>query len=100
MKSHILEWISFVGAILFILAVCVFAIFELLSAISEHEESKSAPVSEYCNMVEIASDGSERIYVDQNTGVMYYRICQSSNNSGITVIYNTDGTPKIYEKEN
>ena len=55
-----------------------------------------ASVSEYCDLVKIESGVSETIYYDRNTKVMY---CLINEYSGITPIYNADGTLKLY-KEN
>jgi hypothetical protein len=45
--------------------------------------------SEYIQLEQV----TYRIMVDKNTGVLYYRY-----NSGITPIYNADGTLKLYEE--
>lgn len=57
-----------------------------------------ASVSEYCDLVKIESGVSETIYYDKNTKIMYCLI-NTDEYSGITPIYNADGTLKVY-KEN
>ena len=45
----------------------------------------------------------ERIMYDPETSVMYVAICEYSNFSidiGFSVMYNADGTPKLYNPEN
>ena len=38
------------------------------------------------------------IFVDKETGVCYFSYSRSQWNSGITVMLNADGTPKIWEE--
>lgn len=57
---------------------------------------------DYINLVEVAENGDVTILVDKNTRVLYYRNryqIADGRRSEITVIYNADGTPKLYEGE-
>lgn len=56
-------------------------------------------IEDYCNMRLVCRKGDSRIYVDKNTGVLYY-VKLNGYRYGITPIYNADGTLKIYEGEN
>lgn len=53
-------------------------------------------VTIYHNGGNIKSRCAQTVVYDQNTGIMYL-ILESGYRLGITPIYNTDGTPKIYE---
>ena len=48
-------------------------------------------VSSFCDMVVVAKDGDARIWVDKNTGVLYYRFV-SGYGGAITAIMKPDGT--------
>lgn len=67
-------------------------------------KEKTNPVDKYINFVEIAynfeSGYRESVVYDKNTKVMYY--IQNSGDTlgdtlGITPIYNSDGTVKLYD---
>lgn len=64
-------------------------------------------ITKYFNLVTVCEEdlyslgmvaGSEKIVYDKNTNVMYY-IYDYSYQWGITPIYNSDGTVKLYEKK-
>lgn len=63
-------------------------------------KEKTNPVDKYINFVEIAynfeSGYRESVVYDKNTKVMYY-IQNSGDTLGITPIYNSDGTVKLYD---
>lgn len=62
-----------------------FLVFVISSSWMRQEDSESKYIQ-----LERVSYG---VYVDKNTGVLYYRF-----QSGITPIYNADGTLKLYEE--
>lgn len=62
---------------------------------SETTETKPA-LTDYMDLVEVASSNIEKVYYDRNTGVMYY-IRRSDYMAAMSPIYNTDGSVKIYE---
>ena len=47
----------------------------------------------------VYEQGNARIVVDRETNVMYLQII-SAYGSGITVLLNEDGTPKVFDGEN
>ena len=47
-------------------------------------------------MICIYSNWDNAIYVDKDTKVMYWW-SEGSNRAGLTVMYNADGTPKLYD---
>ena len=68
------------------------------------EEAKNEAFNSYFNFVVVtkktnhAAGKAEYIYVDKNTKVLYY-VVESTHSYGITPILNSDGTPKLYEKD-
>lgn len=54
--------------------------------------------NKYFDLVNIYENGCTNIAYDKNTNVMYF-IEQSGYSFGITPIYNSDGTLKLYEGE-
>ena len=65
------------------------------------EPESSRLANKYIDLVTIYKDdkyGIEVLY-DKNTKVMYFMI-QGRYQSGITPIYNSDGTVKLYDEEN
>lgn len=56
-------------------------------------------VDDYINLVSVCSNGMERVLYDSNTGVMYYKYSVNRSNCGMSPIYNSDGSPKIYEED-
>ena len=85
-----------------ILIISILILFIICSWSYNAGAKKNIPnnTSDYINLVEVAENGNITILVDKNTRVLYYRnICNISNTSRseITVIYNADGTPKLYE---
>lgn len=54
-------------------------------------------VGDYIDMRRVCSSMDEQIFYDNNTGVMYYQYNLTRYKCGLTPIYNTDGTLKIYE---
>lgn len=60
-------------------------------------EDNSPKVKDYINLVIVCSNGLERVCYDSNTGVMYYKYSVNRSNCGMTPIYNSDGSLKIYE---
>lgn len=68
---------------------------------SKKEDTKTEQVEEkeitYKNpMICIYSNWENAIYVDKDTKVMYWW-SEGSNRAGLTVMYNADGTPKLYD---
>lgn len=66
-----------------------------------YSEVNRTEVSKYCDLVRVAyaaldTNSTEEICYDANTGVMYYFLIDWKQGF-MSVIYNTDGTPKIYE---
>lgn len=47
-------------------------------------------------MVRIYNEFSDEIYVDKDTKVMYWWH-EGTEKGGLTVMYNADGTPKLYD---
>lgn len=68
---------------------------------SNAKEKRSHDVEKYIDLKIVASDvtdvGSEYIYYDKNTKAMYVSFGGASH-SGISAIYNTDGSLKLYEE--
>ena len=59
------------------------------------ENSKDKKFSDFINLELLAKSGYDKIYVDKNTGVLYYNKNTSPKFSGSLVpIYNTDGSLK------
>ena len=54
-------------------------------------------VASFCDMVVIARDGDSRIWMDKNTGVLYYRFV-SGYNGAITAIMKPDGTCLTFDE--
>lgn len=54
--------------------------------------------NKYFDLVNIYESGYTNVAYDKNTNVMYF-IEQSGYSFGITPIYNSDGTLKLYEGE-
>lgn len=50
-----------------------------------------SPVASFCNMKIVAKDGESRIWMDKNTGVLYYRY-RDTYSAAITPIMKPDGT--------
>lgn len=50
-----------------------------------------SPVASFCNMVIVAEDGGSRIWMDTNTGVLYYRF-KAGYSAAMTPIMKPDGT--------
>lgn len=62
------------------------------------EKQPSYGVSECFNLVCIDKKGVNEIYYDKNTGVMYYFYHSTNGGVGITPVYNSDGSIKIYDR--
>ena len=54
--------------------------------------------NKYFDLVNIYENGCTNIVYDKNTSVMYF-LRSNGNSFGITPIYNSDGTLKLYEGE-
>lgn len=54
-------------------------------------------VGDYIDLIMICSELDEVVFYDSHTGVMYYQYRLSRSSCGLTPIFNTDGTLKIYE---
>lgn len=67
-----------------------------LTACTEPVEEDDA-VSDYIDLIRICSELDGVVFYDSYTGVMYYQYRLSRSSCGLTPIFNTDGTPKIYE---
>lgn len=90
-----------IGVIFIVFTILAFFISLIIikNKLSDYTENLPEPasVSEYCDLVKIESGVSETIYYDRNTTVMYCLIKQSDEYSGMTPIYNADGTLKLYK---
>lgn len=68
---------------------------------SNAKEKRNHDVKRYIDLKIVASDitdiGAEYVYYDKNTKVMYISF-GGSGYSGISAIYNTDGSLKLYEE--
>lgn len=51
------------------------------------------------NFIIVESNSSNTIYVDKNTRVMYWKQNFFADNSCMTVLFNSDGTPMLWEGE-
>ena len=84
--------------------ICMIGLFLILSSCnlerttlkvnnSDTVVEEFSPVASFCNMKIVAEDGESRIWMDKNTGVLYYRYrdiyCYCS---AITPIMKPDGT--------
>lgn len=54
--------------------------------------------NKYFDLVNIYEDGCTNVAYDKNTNVMYF-LRSNGNSFGITPIYNSDGSLKLYEGE-
>lgn len=54
-------------------------------------------VASFCDMAVIAKDGDARIWMDKNTGVLYYRFV-AGYNGAITAIMKPDGTCLTFDE--
>lgn len=54
--------------------------------------------NKYFDLVNIYENGCTTVAYDKNTNVMYF-LRSNGNSFGITPIYNSDGTLKLYEGE-
>lgn len=101
MKQSIVDKLIY-GWSIFIIGLLILVM--LASCTYSAEAKKNIPNNtwDYINLVEVAENGDVTILVDKNTRVLYYRNRYHSPNSRraeLTVIYNADGTPKLYEGE-
>ena len=58
---------------------------------------ETSVVASFCDMVVIAQDGDSRIWMDKNTGVLYYRYT-AGYNGAITAIMKPDGTCLTFDE--
>lgn len=79
-----------------LLAVTLIVMLSVTSC-TDSAKGDTAKVENYIDMVEVCSNMNEHIFYDNNTGVMYYQNSWGCSNCGLTPVYNTDGTIKIYE---
>lgn len=79
-----------------LLAVTLIVMLSVTSC-TDSAKGDTAKVENYIDMVEVCSTMSEHIFYDNNTGVMYYQYSWGRSDCGLTPIYNTDGSLKIYE---
>lgn len=91
---------------LFVLILVVMLPFMLCSCGSQKKDSEDTTLIDRFVVVESITDNvfgyTKSIIVDTETRVMYYQYRSFSGErgfSGITVLYNADGTPMIYEGE-
>ena len=85
----------FVLAVVFGLSACVNGV-EKGSNIINIDDVLDTPNSSLVDFEIIENNFYETILVDKNTNVMYIWI--TADSSGITPIYNADGTLKLYEE--
>lgn len=91
---------------LFILILMIMLPFVLCSCGSQKENNEDVILDERFviieNYVSWANNSYSRIIVDKETKVIYYKYSDYYKGhyvSGITVLYNADGTPMIYDGE-
>ena len=76
-------------------AYCVYRAEPVTSVSHASSENKELGFSDFINLELLAKSGYDKIYVDKNTGVLYYNKNSSPNFSGSLVpIYNADGSLK------
>ena len=77
-------------------AYCTYRAESITSVTSiSSENSKDKKFSDFINLELLAKSGYNKIYVDKNTGVLYYNKNTSPKFSGSLVpIYNADGSLK------
>lgn len=73
--------------------ICVMLFSTLLCGCAAQSSGESDSLY-WDNFVCVESRHNSGIYVDKNTKVMYWR-----SGSGLTVIFNADGTPMLWEGE-
>lgn len=73
--------------------ICVMLFSTLLYGCAAQSSDKNSG-SYVDNFVRVESAYNSGVYVDKNTKVMYWR-----SGSGLTVIFNADGTPMLWEGE-
>lgn len=78
------------------LIIAIIMLSVTLSACTGPVEEDTA-VSDYIDLIMICSELDGVVFYDSHTGVMYYQYRLSRSSCGLTPIFNTDGTPKIYE---
>lgn len=92
---------SWVIGITFVVSIIIFfgVLYDGISKSDDRSEQNCA--NQYCDLVLLEKDflTSDAVYYDRNTNVMYYCLGRSELNSGLTPIYNADGTLKLYESE-
>ena len=82
--------------------ICMIGIFLILSSCNLERTTlrvnnpdtvveECSPVASFCNMVIVAQAGDSRIWMDKNTGVLYYRY-RDVYSGAITPIMKPDGT--------
>lgn len=91
----------------FVLVICTIGLLLILSSCnSRYSLQVNNPdkvvddfsaVSSFCDMVVIAKDGDSRIWMDKNTGVLYYRYV-SGYGGAITAIMKPDGTCLTFDE--
>lgn len=84
----------------FVLVICTIGLLLILSSCTSRFLQVNNPdkivdnfstVASFCDMAVVAKDGDARIWVDKNTGVLYYRFV-SGYGGAITAIMKPDGT--------
>lgn len=78
------------------LVACLLCAVGLSGCTEDSTEPNIRSSFDYC-LIENNPATCEKVFYDKNTGVMYYYLC--TRNGGITPIYNSDGTLKIYEEK-
>lgn len=80
---------------IFTFVLCLICFFALVSLTSCSEPGDTVYSSKYVNfeVLETSSDYDITILVDKTTGVLYYHYIEG-NASGITPLYNADGSLK------
>lgn len=90
---------SWVIGITFVVSIIIFfaVLYDGISKSDDRSEQNCA--KQYIDLVLLEKDGCNFVYYDKNTNVMYYCLGRSELNSGLTPIYNADGTLKLYESD-
>ena len=93
MKKIIFILITILAILTF--AYCTYRAEPVTSVSYASSENKELGFSDFINLELLAKSGYNKIYVDKNTGVLYYNKNSSPNVAGSLVpIYNADGSLK------
>lgn len=85
------KWIA-AGLLIVVLVVGMFG------CSMDAQVKSNGDVADYMNLEYVCSSDGKYVYYDKNTKVMYYESIDM-NRGFMTVIYNANGTVKLYEGE-